>query len=199
MKRADNSKLLSQTFYNRSPEVVAKELLGMILVRHYAGERLTGRIVETEAYLGAADPASHAARAVSPFNAVLFGPPGFADIYLIYGLHYCMNVSCLPDGEPGGVLFRAIIPLEGIDTMAALRNLKPNASAKALTGGPARLCQAMGITRASSHGQNMASASSDLQILDDGYRPKSILTTPRIGIKKAVDLPLRFLVDDREP
>jgi DNA-3-methyladenine glycosylase len=191
---ADNAKPLPQTFYNRSPEVVAKELLGMILVRCYGTERLAGRIIETEAYLGAADPASHAFRPISPFNAVLFGPPGHADVYLIYGLHYCLNVSCLPDGEPGGVLFRAILPLDGIATMAALRGLKAGASAKALTGGPARLCQAMDITRASCHGVDMTSASSDLQILDDGHRPKRIVTTPRIGIKKAVDLPLRFLL-----
>jgi DNA-3-methyladenine glycosylase len=198
MKRAGNPKLLPQTFYNRGPEVVAKELLGMILVRQYGSERLSGRIVETEAYLGQADPASHAFRPISPFNAVLFGPPGHADVYLIYGLHYCLNVSCLPDGEPGGVLFRAVIPLQGIATMAALRGMKADAPAKSLTGGPARLCQAMGITRASSHGVDMASASSDLQIVDDGFRPKEIVTTTRIGIKKAVDLPLRFLLSAPE-
>jgi DNA-3-methyladenine glycosylase len=197
MKLTDDlTKPLPQTFYNRSPELVARELLGKVLVRRYGTERLAGRIVETEAYLGASDPASHASRAISPFNAVLFGPPGYADVYLIYGLHYCLNVSCLPDGDPGAVLFRAMLPLEGAGTMTALRRLKANASVKALTGGPARLCQAMGITRSSSHGVNMADASSDLLIVDDGYAVRRIVTTPRIGIKKAVDLPLRFLLDD---
>src|SRR6187402_3184277 len=102
MKHADkNSKLLPQKFYDRSPEIVAKDLLGMVLVRRYKGELLTGRITETEAYLGESDPASHTYRGMSASNAVLYGPPGHAYVYLIYGLHYCLNVSCLPDGEPG--------------------------------------------------------------------------------------------------
>jgi DNA-3-methyladenine glycosylase len=189
-------KPLPHSFYDRSPDIVAKALLGMVLVRHYNGELLTGRIIETEAYLGESDAASHTYRGISPSNAVLFGPPGYAYVYLIYGLHYCLNVSCLPDGQPGGVLFRAVLPMLGTATMAALRGMKAETRAKVLTGGPARLCQAMGITRANTNGVDMTSASSDIQIVDDSYRPNDILTTARIGITKAVDLPLRFLLND---
>jgi DNA-3-methyladenine glycosylase len=185
---------LPRTFYLRSPELVAPALLGKILVHHLQGERLSGRIVETEAYLGLADPASHAFTARSPFNDVLYGPAGRADVYLIYGLHYCLNVSCLPDGEPGGVLLRALLPMDGVETMARLRGLSSSASAKLLTGGPGKLCQALGITRASHHGLDVTQPSSVLQIVDDGIHPENIEVTPRIGIRKAADLPLRFLL-----
>jgi DNA-3-methyladenine glycosylase len=154
-----------------------------------------GRIIECEAYLGADDPASHAYVGKSPFNAVLFGPAGYSDVYLIYGLHYCINVSCLPNGQPGGVLIRALEPLEGIATMTKLRRLPAGSTAKLLTGGPGRLCQALGITRAKDHGVDVTRSSSDLQILNDGYRPEHIRVTPRIGIRKAADLPLRFLAE----
>jgi DNA-3-methyladenine glycosylase len=87
----------------------------------------------------------------SPYNDVLFGPPGYTDVYLIYGLHYCLNVSCLPDGEAGGVLIRALDPIEGIETMTRLRGLPETASSELLTGGPGRLCQALGIKRAPHH------------------------------------------------
>src|ERR1700746_1886587 len=92
--------ILLRKFYNRSPEIVARALLGKLLIRHRGNQRLTGRIVECEAYLGLADPASHTFTGLSSYNAVLFGPPGFTDVYLIYGRYYCLNVSCLPDGEP---------------------------------------------------------------------------------------------------
>lgn len=188
------ARVLPRAFYARSPEVVARALLGMVLVRHREGERLSGRIVETEAYLGLSDPASHAFTGRSAFNDVLYGAPGRADVYLIYGLHFCMNVSCLPDGEPGGVLLRALLPLEGVATMARLRGVAETASAKVLTGGPGRICQALGITRARHHGMDVTVAGSELQIAEDGYRPAAVEVTPRIGIRKAADLPLRFLV-----
>lgn len=189
------ARVLPQAFYLPSPELVAPALLGKLLVRHLQGKRLSGRIVETEAYLGLADPASHAFTARSPFNDVLYGPPGRADVYLIYGLHYCLNVSCLPDGEPGGVLLRALIPVEGVDAMAQRRGLAPTASAKSLTGGPGKLCQALGITRRSHHGVDVTQPDSVLQILEDGFRVDHIAITPRIGIRKAADLPLRFLLE----
>jgi len=190
--------ILSRSFYNRSPEIVARALLGKVLMHRREGERLTGRIVECEAYLGLGDPASHAFTGLSSFNSVLFGPPGFTDVYLIYGRYYCLNVSCLPDGEPGGVLFRALDPIEGVATMARLRGLPPTASAKMLTGGPGRLCQALGITRAAHHDLDVTRARSVIQILDDGFRPKTVETTPRIGITKAVDQPLRFVMSGHD-
>jgi DNA-3-methyladenine glycosylase len=186
--------LLPRSFYNSSPEVVARALLGQIVLVHRKGERLSGRIMEAEAYLGISDPASHAFTGRSKFNDVLFGPPGYTDVYLIYGLHYCLNVSCLPDGEAGGVLIRALDPIEGTGTMAKLRGVPRGSSAKVLTGGPGKLCQALGITRATHHGIDVTLRGSILQILDDGYRPAMVDVTPRIGIRKAADLPLRFVV-----
>jgi DNA-3-methyladenine glycosylase len=189
-------KILPRAFYNRSPEVVARDLIGKLLVRHVQGQRLSGRISEVEAYLGLDDPASHAFTGKTARNAVLFGPPGVAYVYMIYGMHYCLNVSCLPDGVAGGVLFRAVIPVEGVQAMAQLRGLSPTASSKQLTGGPGRLCEAMEITRDNVNNVDFTKSSSALQIRDDGFVPRKILTTARIGLTKAVDRPLRFLLDE---
>jgi DNA-3-methyladenine glycosylase len=195
MSRAKSAtSLVPRSFYERSPEIVARALLGKILLIHRNGERLSGRITESEAYLGLVDPASHAFTGRSKFNDVLFGPAGYSDVFLIYGMYYCFNVSCHPDGVPGGVLIRALDPLEGMDTMAKLRGVSRDSSAKALTGGPGRLCQALGITRATHHDVDVTRRGSIVQILDDGFRPETIDVTPRIGIRKAADLPLRFVV-----
>jgi DNA-3-methyladenine glycosylase len=193
-RKTPMSTLLPRSFYLESPEDVARELLGKLITRHLDGERLTGRIVEVEAYLGLSDPAAHTSVGRTARNAVLFGPPGFAYVYFIYGMHYCLNVSCEPDGEPGGVLIRALEPLEGLDTMARLRGLSIPAKSRMLTSGPGRLCQALGITRATHNGLDVTLAESPLQMLDDGFRPSSILATPRIGISKAMDEPLRFVM-----
>jgi DNA-3-methyladenine glycosylase len=190
------SPVLSSDFYLRSPDIVARDLLGKVLVHRRRGQRLSGRIVEVEAYLGLDDPASHAFRGRTSANAVLFGPPGIAYVYFIYGMHNCVNVSCLPDGEPGGVLFRALMPLEGIKTMARLRGLPENAKAQQLTGGPGKLCEALGITRATHNGIDITKAESSLHIEDDGVRPGKIEITPRIGITKAIEHPLRFVLKD---
>src|SRR5215467_14246016 len=103
-----------RSFYDRDPQLVGPELLGRVLIRREGRNLLTGRIVEVEAYLGAEDAAAHASIGKTTRNAVLFGPPGYAYVYFIYGNHYCLNVSCLPDGTPGGILFRALEPLQGI-------------------------------------------------------------------------------------
>ena len=186
-------KLLPRTFYSRSPEIVARALLGKLLIRDLHGERLTGRITEVEAYLGLTDPASHAYRGLTPNNFPLFGPPGRTHVYFIYGMYYCVNASAHLPGEAGGVLIRAISPIDGIETMAHLRRLGPNAKPKLLTGGPGRLCQALDITRVNANALDVTRATSPLQVVDDGFRPPTILTTPRIGIRKAADRPLRFL------
>jgi DNA-3-methyladenine glycosylase len=135
-----NRKRVARAFYDRSPEVVARQLLGKVLRHNYKGEWLSGRIAEVEAYLGLDDPASHSFIGETERNRVLFGPPGVADVYLIYGMYYCLNVSCLPAGEPGGVLFRAIEPLEGVKTMARLRGVPEGSDASRISGGPGRLC-----------------------------------------------------------
>lgn len=189
---------LSRAFYERPTDIVAREMLGKLVVRDYRRIPLVGRITEVEAYLGKEDRASHAYRAKSAFNAVLFGPAGYTDVYLIYGLHSCMNVSCHPPGQPGGVLIRALRPIAGISTMARLRKIPANATANMMSGGPGRVCQALGITRANGHGLDITSHSSAIQILDDGWVPPGVLVTKRIGIRKAVDLPLRFLATDEQ-
>jgi DNA-3-methyladenine glycosylase len=183
------------SFYERAPDIVARELLDKLLVRELNGERLSGRIVEVEAYFGVEDPAAHSYIGRTARNAVLFGPPGFAYVYFIYGMYYCMNVSCEPDGEPGGVLIRALEPVEGLETMAKLRKLPPHPKLQLLTSGPGRLCQALDITRVAHNGLDVTETSSLLRIEDDGRQPERILVTPRIGIRHAAELPARFLID----
>jgi DNA-3-methyladenine glycosylase len=190
--------LLPRSFYLDSPELVARNLLGKLITRTLHGEPLTGRILETEAYLGLADPASHSFIGKTARNAVMFGPPGFAHVYFIYGMHYCLNFSCEPEGQPGGVLIRALQPIAGFETMARLRGLPPTAKPTQLCSGPGRLCQALAITLAE-NGLDATRPQSALRVLDDGFRPTTISVTPRIGISKATDLPLRFLTTEAPP
>jgi DNA-3-methyladenine glycosylase len=178
-KTRRSPKLLPKTFYSRSPEIVARALLGKLLIRNLHGKSLTGRITEVEAYLGLTDPASHAFRGLTPNNFPLFGPPGHTHVYFIYGMYYCLNASAHLPGEAGGVLIRAITPIDGIETMAHLRRLSP----------------ALDITRKNSNDLDLTSPNSPIQIADDGTHPTDIQTTPRIGLSKAADLPLRFLID----
>jgi DNA-3-methyladenine glycosylase len=191
---------LPREFYDRDPRRVSRELLGKVLVRKEAKQFLTARIVEVEAYLGKDDPASHSFAGRTPRNAVLFGPPGYAYVYFIYGNHFCLNVSCLPDGVAGGILFRAVEPLSGIEEMARLRNVPIDSprDLRKLTSGPGRLAEAFGITRERDNGKDLTSLSSDLFITDDGYRVRRILTTPRIGITKAAERPLRYVLAGNE-
>jgi DNA-3-methyladenine glycosylase len=186
--------VLSRAFYNRDPRVVGPDLLGKLLVRPQAKKTLLARIVEVEAYLGAEDPAAHASIGKTARNAVLFGPPGHAYVYFIYGNHYCLNVSCRPDGVPGGILFRALEPLAGIKEMFKLRGIAEDSDLKKLTSGPGRLAAAFGITRERDNGKDLTSANSDLYIADDGWPAPQVLVTQRIGINKAVEKPLRYLV-----
>lgn len=188
---------LPRKFYNRDPRRVSRDLLGKVLVRGNGKKCITARIVEVEAYLGADDPAAHAFSGRTARNAVLFGPPGYAYVYFIYGNHYCLNVSCLPDGTPGGILFRALEPLFGIEEMARSRGVSVHGhpNLRDLTSGPGRLAEAFGITRERDNGKDLTSKASDLFIINDGYRVHRVLSTPRIGIKKAAELPLRYLIE----
>jgi DNA-3-methyladenine glycosylase len=186
--------VLPRAFYDRDPRLVGPDLLGKVLVRHEGRRTLAARIVEVEAYLGADDPAAHASIGKTARNAVLFGPPGFAYVYFIYGNHYCLNVSCLPDGTPGGILFRALEPLAGIPEMYKLRGIETDSDLRKLTSGPGRLAAAFGITRDRDNGKDMTTLRSDLYIADDGTLPPQALITKRIGITKAADMPLRYIV-----
>jgi DNA-3-methyladenine glycosylase len=188
---------LTPEFFGYDPRRVARALIGKVLVRQGTGHvRLTGRIVEVEAYLGEEDPAAHSASGRTERNAVLFGPPGHAYVYFIYGNHYCLNVSCEPEGEAGGVLFRALEPLSGIEEMARARKivLKGPRDLPLLTSGPGRLSQAFGVTRARDNDCDLTSSASSLWLGDDGYRVPRVAVTPRIGITKATEHPLRYIL-----
>jgi len=189
-----NPKPIPPNFYLDQPEKVAQNLLGKLLIRKLKHQTLITRIVETEAYLGQQDPAAHSFAGRTARTEVLFGPPGRAYVYFIYGMHYCLNVSCEPEGQAGCVLIRALEPIAGLAEMAKLRKLPPNASPRLLTSGPGKLCQALAITRPEHNGLDLTSPDSDLQIADDHYQPAEIAITPRIGISKASTLELRFLI-----
>jgi DNA-3-methyladenine glycosylase len=202
MKPLGQRTLLKAEFFKRDPRRVARTLLGKLLVRKTPRGILAGRIVETEAYLGKGDAAAHAAAGRTARNSVLFGPPGHAYVYFIYGNHYCLNVSCLPDGVPGCVLFRALEPVAGIEQMAKARAIDLAKETdrtkisflKKLSSGPGRLSEALKITRARDNGKSLINPRSDLRIVDDGYRVRRATVTPRIGIAKSAEQPLRYLV-----
>jgi DNA-3-methyladenine glycosylase len=194
-----DAKLLRRAFFNRDPRVVARELLGKLIVRREGSKRLAGRIVEVEAYLGAGDLAAHAAAGHTARNAVLWGPPGHAYIYFIYGVHYCLNISCLPAGVAGCVLIRALEPVSGLREMAEARaladmDLTSMRDLRKLASGPGRLCEALGITRPRDNDKDMLSSKSDLQVMSDGFRVDEVAVTQRIGITKATELPLRYVI-----
>jgi len=184
--------------------------LGKLIVRRQGRKVRAGRIVEVEAYLGAGDLAAHAAAGRTARNSVVFGPPGHAYIYFIYGVHYCLNISCLPDGEAGCVLIRALEPVAGLPAMAKARGLLDHGllgrglqkfdlssagNLRKLTSGPGRLCEALSITRPADNGKDMVSPRSDLQVVDDGFRVEDeIAVTRRIGITKSAEMPLRYVI-----
>jgi DNA-3-methyladenine glycosylase len=160
---------------------------------------LAGRVVEVEAYLGVGDLAAHATAGETKRNAVLWGEPGHAYVYFIYGMHYCLNISCLPKGEAGCVLIRALEPVAGVREMAQARevadmNLISTNDFRKLTSGPGRLCEALGITRPRDDGKDMVSRQSDLQVMQDGFKTGRVAVTPRIGISKSAELPLRYVI-----
>lgn len=190
--------LLPRAFFERPPEIVAPLLLGKILVRKTKGRKfsMAGRIVEVEAYLGPhndpPDRAAHAHRGPTPRNSVLFGPAGHAYVYSIYGMHYCLNISCETEGRAGSVLLRALEPLAGLDEMARNRGLGTDATLRSLTSGPSRLCKALALTRQTHNGIDLLARDSQLQVRDDGFMVTECLVTPRIGIRHAADRLLRF-------
>jgi DNA-3-methyladenine glycosylase len=164
------------------PERAARDLLGAVLVRRRGGRTLRARIVETEAYLGAGDPAAHSFRGPTPRTAPIWGPPGTAYVYFIYGMHHCLNVAVDAEGVPGCVLIRAAEPLPGSD-LAPL-DLR----------GPGRLCRALAIDTRQS-GTDLFRRGGPLGLLP-GSRPARIAVSPRVGIRLAADLPLRFFDAD---
>jgi DNA-3-methyladenine glycosylase len=178
--------VLKREFYERPAIEVARGLLGKIVVHG----PVAGTIVETEAYLGGDDLASHSAAGITPRTRVIFGPPGHAYVYFIYGMYECLNLVCEPEGKPGCVLIRALEPVDGIDEM---RKRRPAAKKlEDLASGPGKLTLAMAITRA----QNGADVTRGSLVVREPANKHAIevSVTPRIGIKKCADLPLRFIV-----
>ena len=175
-----HSPVLDRDFYNRDTLRVACDLLGKKLIRIKNGEKLSGTIVETEAYCGRRDSACHAHRGMTKRNAVMFGWPGHAYVYFTYGLHHLLNLVTGPPGNPCAVLIRAIEPLCGLQTMEANRKKR----GRHLTDGPAKLCQALGIDLAF-NGWDVTSGT-QLWLEDTPEsKPRSIEATPRIGIPYA--------------
>lgn len=187
LKRAAS---LPVAFFRRPAEIVAAELLGSIVISTLGGELTEGRIVETEAYLGYDDPASHGyLHRRNARNEALFGPPGSWYVYLSYGMHWCANLVCQKTGEAGAVLLRALEPLAGFEAMRRRRGPVPD---RELCSGPGKLCQALGITRELDGRKVSGGAVRVLRPTTE--EPASVLATPRIGITKAADWPLRFVL-----
>ena len=181
---------LPVAFFRRPAETVAAELLGKVLVSMIDGEITQAIIVETEAYLGYDDPASHGYRhRRNARNAALFGPPGTWYVYLSYGMHWCANLVCQKAGLASAVLLRALEPVDGLDVMRRRRGAVPD---RELCSGPGKLCQALGIDR-SLDGARMSRSPIVVRPPERGELPQ-VAATPRIGITKAVDWPLRFHV-----
>lgn len=184
--------ILPLTFYRRDTLTVARELLGSVLVSRIGGRETRGVIVETEAYCGPIDPASHAYRGRTERVRALYEGKGLAYIYLVYGMHFCLNFSCGPEDSPDCVLIRALEPLDGID---AMRERRKTHKLTDLCSGPGKLCRAFGITR-DVYGARLYEAPSPLTV-EAGRREPKIDASPRIGIDYAGDArdwPWRFTV-----
>jgi DNA-3-methyladenine glycosylase len=181
---------LPVAFFRRPAEMVAPDLLGMVVTSSVGGEVTEGRIVETEAYLGYDDPASHGyLHRRNARNGALFGPPGSWYVYLSYGMHWCANLVCQRTGLASAVLLRALEPLTGVDIM---RQRRGAVSDRELCSGPGKLCQALGISRELDGGKMNLSAV--VVRPPDRSEERQVVKTPRIGITKAADWPLRFHV-----
>jgi DNA-3-methyladenine glycosylase len=188
MKQLRRAATLPVAFFKRPAEVVAADLVGMVVVSSAGGEVTEGRVVETEAYLGYDDPASHGyLHRRNARNAALFGPPGSWYVYLSYGMHWCANLVCQRSGLASAVLLRALQPVAGLEIMRRRRGVAPD---RELCSGPGKLCQALGISR-ELDGQRMGGSLAIVRrpTVSEAGR---VAVSPRIGITKAADWPLRF-------
>lgn len=181
---------LRREFYNRPTLKVAKEILGKYLVVNMKGKKLSGKIVETEAYRGLYDPASHAYGGMTPRNRIMFGEPGHAYVYFTYGMYYCLNFVTEKEAFPAAVLIRALEPMEGIEIMKRRRKKeKP----EDLTSGPGKLCQAMGIDK-TLYGADLIGQT--IYVEDRGEKTGKIVSTNRIGIDEGKERKWRFYLKD---
>jgi DNA-3-methyladenine glycosylase len=187
--RARSSASLPSSFYDRETEIVARELLGAILECRTAEGVTSGRIVETEAYLGEHDAACHAAAGETARTRWLYGPPGIAYVYFIYGVHWCFNAVTRSAGLPSAVLVRALEPVSGLDLMRSRRAVRAD---RDLTNGPGKLCAALGIN-GSHNGLRLDRFPVRIRA-GDVVSDAETMVSPRIGITKAADWPLRWYI-----
>jgi DNA-3-methyladenine glycosylase len=189
LEQAGRARPLTRSFYRRDVRAVAPALLNKVLVHG----RRAARIVEVEAYLGADDAASHAFRGRTARNAVMFGPPGHLYVYFTYGMHWCANVVCSDDGVAQAALLRAAVPLAGLDEMRAARGgIRRD---RDLCRGPARLCQALGLSREHDGADLVDGPPGGVYLLDDDVAPPAEPSvSTRIGLRAGADLPLRWFV-----
>ncbi len=187
MRPSLTSPRLPREFFSRDPVRLARDLLGRFLFYRTPEGLLAGRIVETEAYTGGTDPASHAFRGPTARNAVMFGPAGRAYVYFSYGMHYCLNVTAERPGQPGAVLLRALEPLAGIEVMRGRGDRGPETR---LLSGPGKIGRAFGLTL-QDNGRDFTRGplgiSAGLPVAD-----RQVAASPRIGISRAVEFPYRF-------
>ena len=180
---------LKRSFYGRPTLNFAVEVLGKILVYESNGEKLGGRLVEVEAYIGEDDPACHACRGKTPRNDIMYGKPGFLYVYFTYGNHNMLNIVTEPEGFPAAVLLRGMEPVYGIETMLANRNVTKLTD---IGSGPGKMAKALGIT--TDH-KGLSFLEDTIYLLDDGYRPDEIWKSSRIGIgDRGVDKLWRFFI-----
>ena len=185
-------RVLPRSFYNRDTELVARDLIGRVLECTRAGVTCRGVISETEAYLGEHDPACHAAAGRTARTAGLYGPPGTAYVYFIYGMYWCVNAVTRAEGLPSAVLIRAVRPVDGL---AAMRRRRPHARSDAeLANGPGKLCLAFGIDGPTHHGADLVRGAAPRILAGCPVGDAEVEITPRIGISRAVDWPLRWLL-----
>jgi len=177
---------LTRDFYSAPTLVLAREILGKYLIHRTRDGVLSGRIVETEAYRGLDDQASHARFGYTPRSRLMFGPPGYAYIYLIYGMYHCLNVVTEPSGSPAAVLIRALEPADGIMAMRKRRG-----RGRDLTNGPGRLCMALGID-GSLNGMDFWG--DELYVEDRGEGVGEIVSSPRVGVSGGKDKNWRFYI-----
>jgi DNA-3-methyladenine glycosylase len=183
-------KKLNRSFYDRPTLDVARDLLGKHVVYMTTEGRLSGRIVEVEAYVGQDDPACHASRGRTRRNAVMFGPPGFGYIYFVYGMYHCMNVVTEREGFPAAVLLRAAEPVDGLATMP---NTSPKQNRAKLLSGPGKLCRAFGLTTGQS---GLDLTGKVLWVEDHAESVANVVAAKRVGIRVGTDLLWRLYDGD---
>jgi DNA-3-methyladenine glycosylase len=190
--------LISRDFFARHSVQVAPELLGCVLEHQTADGLVAVELTEVEAYEGETDPASHAYHGKTQRNAVMYGPPGYAYVYFTYGMHFCVNLVCLPAGRASAVLLRAGMVTEGEDLARTRRTKSAAIASRDLARGPARLCQALGIDR-SLDGADVCASGSPLRVRWPGARrtdrSAKIISGPRVGIARAAEVPWRFWIE----